>query len=173
MITTIAKILKVLNSETDPAQIGLAVGFSLIAGLTPTLSLHNLAVLFLVLILRVNISIFIVGAGFFSGISYILDPVFDKLGLLILTAEPAEGLWTALYNSPLWRIERFNNSIVMGSLFVSLVLFLPALFFSMFAVRKYRLHILERIKKTRIMQMITASRIYAAYQTVSGWGGNV
>jgi len=46
MITIIAKILKALNSETDPAQIGLAVSFSLIAGLTPTLSLHNLVVFF-------------------------------------------------------------------------------------------------------------------------------
>ncbi|RPH52974.1 MAG: TIGR03546 family protein [Desulfobacteraceae bacterium] len=173
MITTIAKILKVLNSETDPAQIGLAVSFSLITGLTPLLSLHNLVVLFLVLALRVNISIFIVGTGLFSGISYLLDPVFHKTGLGLLTAVPLEGFWTMLYNSPVWRIERFNNSIVMGSLFISIILFVPALIFSMFTVRQYRAHILERVRKTRIMQMITASRIYSAYQAVSGWGGNI
>jgi uncharacterized protein (TIGR03546 family) len=173
MITMIAKILKVLNSETDPAQIGLAVGFSLIAGLTPTLSLHNLAVLFLVLILRVNISIFIGGTGIFSGLSYLLDPVFHKIGLGALTSESLEGLWTILNNSPLWRIERFNNSIVMGSLLFSIALFVPAFIFSMFIVRRYREHILERIRKTRIMQIITASRIYSAYQAVSGWGGNI
>lgn len=173
MITTIAKILKVLNSETDPAQIGLAVSLSLITGLTPILSIHNLAVLFLVLVMRVNISIFIVGTGIFSGISYILDPVFHKTGLVLLTTGPLEGFWTILYNSTLWRIERFNNSIVMGSLVVSITLFIPAFIFSMFIVRQYREHILERVRKTRIMQMITASRIYSAYQAVSGWGGNI
>jgi len=170
MIMTIAKILKALNSETDPAQIGLAISFSLIAGLTPLLSIHNLVVLFLVLTLRVNISIFIVGTGIFSGISYLLDPVFHKIGLGLLTAESLAGFWTILYNSPVWRIERFNNSIVMGSLFVSIVLFVPVFLFSMYIVRQYREHILERVRKTRIMQMITASRIYSAYQTVSGWG---
>ncbi len=173
MITTIAKILKVLNSETDPAQIGLAISFSLIAGLTPLLSMHNLVVLFLVLTVRVNISIFIVGTGIFSGISYLLDPVFHKIGLGLLTAESLTGFWTILYNSPVWRIERFNNSIVMGSLLVSIVLFVPVFLFSMYIVRQYREHILERVRKTRIMQMITASRIFSAYQAVSGWGGNV
>jgi uncharacterized protein (TIGR03546 family) len=173
MIMTIAKILKALNSETDPAQIGLAVSFSLIAGLTPILSIHNLAVLFLVLILRVNISIFIVGTGIFSGISYLLDPIFHKIGLGVLTAESLAGFWTILYNSPLLRIERFNNSIVMGSLLFSMALFVPAFIFSMFIVKRYREHILDRVRKTRIMQMITASRIYSAYQAVSGWGGNI
>ena len=173
MITIIAKILKALNSETDPAQIGLAVSFSLIAGLTPILSIHNLVVLFLVLILRVNISIFIVGIGIFSGLSFLLDPVFHWIGLGLLTAGPLEGLWTSFYNLPLLRIERFNNSIVMGSLFISIILFVPALIFSMFIVRQYREHILERVRKTRIMQMIMASRIYSAYQAVSGWGGNI
>jgi len=173
MITIIAKILKALNSETDPAQIGLAVGFSLIAGLTPILSIHNIVVLFLVLILRVNISIFIVGTGIFSGLSYLLDPVFHKIGFGALTAGPLEGLWTSFYNLPLFRIERFNNSIVMGSLLFSIALFLPVFIFSMFIVRRYREHILERVRKTRIMQMIMASRIYSAYQAVSGWGGNI
>ena len=173
MITIIAKILKALNSETDPAQIALAVSFSIITGLTPILSLHNLVVLFLVLILRVNISIFIVGTGIFSGISYLLDPVFNITGLGILTAGPLEGFWTMLYNLPLLRIERFNNSIVMGSLLFSIALFIPAFISSMFIVRHYREHILERVRKTRIMQIITASRLYSVYQSVSGWGGNV
>ncbi|MFH1976778.1 MAG: TIGR03546 family protein [Pseudomonadota bacterium] len=173
MITAIAKILKVLNSETDPAQIGLAVSFSIIAGLTPILSLHNLVVLFLVLILRVNISIFIVGTGIFSGISYLLDPVFHITGLGILTAESLGAFWTILYNLPLLRIERFNNSIVMGSLLFSIALFMPVCVFTMFIVRHYREHILARVRKTRMMQIIMASRLYSVYQAVAGWGGNI
>ena len=129
--------------------------------------------LFLVLILRINISIFIVGAGIFSVISYLLDPVFHITGLGILTAEPLEKFWTVIYNLPLLRIERFNNSIVMGSLLFSIALFMPSCIFTMFIVRHYREHILERFRKTRIMQIIMASRLYSAYQAVSGWGGNI
>ncbi|MBU1571091.1 MAG: TIGR03546 family protein, partial [Proteobacteria bacterium] len=134
---------------------------------------HNLVVLFLVLILRVNISIFIVGTGIFSGISYLLDPVFHITGLGLLTAEPLGAFWTILYNLPLLRIERFNNSIVMGSLLFSIALFMPVCVFTMFIVRHYREHILERVRKTRMMQIIMASRLYSVYQAVAGWGGNI
>ena len=66
MLRAIAKLLKALNSESNPVQISLAFCFALIAGFTPLLSLHNLLVLFLVLILRVNLSAFILGLGVFS-----------------------------------------------------------------------------------------------------------
>ena len=83
MIGTIAKILKALNSETAPGQISMALCFALIIGLTPLYSLHNLLVLLLVLILRVNLSAFIVGWVFFSGVAYILDPIFQHgIGLI-------------------------------------------------------------------------------------------
>ena len=74
MIRAIIKLLRVLNSEAAPAQIGLALAFALIMGLTPLWSLHNLAVLLLVLVLRVNLSAFLLGTAVFSGLAYLLDP---------------------------------------------------------------------------------------------------
>ena len=44
----ILKLIKVLNSETEPSQISLGLCFGLIAGLTPVLSPHNIIVLFMV-----------------------------------------------------------------------------------------------------------------------------
>ncbi|MEJ2231585.1 MAG: TIGR03546 family protein, partial [Nitrospirales bacterium] len=123
MIKLLAKLLRVLNSETDPGQISLGLCFAMVAGLTPLLSLHNLVVLLLVLVLRVNLSAFLLGLALFTGIAYLLDPLFHSLGLAILTAPALQELWTALYQSIWWRIERFHNSIVMGSLTFSLVLF--------------------------------------------------
>jgi uncharacterized protein (TIGR03546 family) len=96
MLKVIAKVLKVLNSETDPGQISLAFCLSMIAGLTPLFSLHNFLIFFLVLILRVNLSAFLLGTVFFSGVAYLLDPFFHWIGLTALTTGPLEGLWTAL-----------------------------------------------------------------------------
>jgi uncharacterized protein (TIGR03546 family) len=169
MISTIAKILKVLNSETAPGQISLALCFALIAGLTPLYSLHNLAVLLLVLFLRVNLSSFIVGWVFFSGVAYILDPIFHRLGLALLTAPSLEGLWTSLYNILIFRLSKFNNSIVMGSVLFSLIFFLPAYFLSNMIINKYRDHILAWIRKTRLMQLLKGSKLFQAYEAVSGW----
>jgi uncharacterized protein (TIGR03546 family) len=171
MIEAIAKLLKVLNSETDPGQISLAVCLSMLAGLTPLYSPHNLVVLLLVFLLRVNASAFLLGLVVFSGASFLLDPLFHKLGLWVLTLPSLEGIWTALYGQVLWRMARFNNSIVMGSVLVSLVLALPLFFCLNVLIRKYRQHILERIRKLKIVQILKATKFYAVYESVTAWGG--
>ena len=171
MIEIIAKLLKALNSETEPGQISLGLCLGMIAGLTPLISLHNLLILFLVLLLRVNLSTFILACGLFSGVAYLLDPLFHRIGLIILRSSSLEGLWTALYNISLCRLEKFNNSIVMGSLVFSVVLFVPVCLISNLAIRRYRDHVLVWVRKSRIVQALKGSGFYATYQRISGWGG--
>ncbi|MEW6670542.1 MAG: TIGR03546 family protein [Thermodesulfobacteriota bacterium] len=171
MIKMIAKLLKVINSETDPGQISLAFCLAMVAGLTPLNSLHNLFIFLLVLLLRVNISAFILGLTFFTGAAYLLDPLFHQVGLGILTAGALQGLWTSLYNITLFRLAKFNNSILLGSLFVSVIAFVPLYLLLNLLIRKYREHILAWVQKTRIMQLLKTSRLYSVYQAVSGWGG--
>lgn len=170
MLRMIANLLKVLNSETDPGQISLAFCFAMVAGLTPLWSLHNIPVFLLVLLLRVNLSAFLLGLAFFSGLAYALDPLFHRLGLAVLTAGALEGPWTTLYNSTLWRLERFNNSIVMGSLLFSLAVFVPLYVLSNAMIRRYREHVMQWVLRTRIMKFFMASRLYNLYQSATGWG---
>jgi uncharacterized protein (TIGR03546 family) len=173
MLRTVAKLLKVMNSETDPAQISLAVCLSMVAGLTPFLSLHNIVVLIIVFLFHVNLSAFFLGLALFSGAAYLLDPFFHRIGLAVLTEGALEGLWTAMYNSTLWRIEKFNNTIIMGSLVFSLALFIPLFIFSNLLIRKYREHVIQWVRKTKIMQFFRASKFYDIYQSVSGWGDRI
>jgi uncharacterized protein (TIGR03546 family) len=174
MIKMIAKLLKVLNSESDPSQISLAFSFSMLSGFLSFFSPLNLLVLLIVFLLRVNLSAYFLGTAFFAGIAYLLDPLFDRIGLALLTAGPLEGLWTAMYNSTIWRIQKFNNTIMMGSFMFAILFFIPLLFLSNAAIRRYREHVLSWVRKSRLMQIITASKFYAAYEKVSGWtgGGN-
>ena len=169
MIQIVAKILKVLNSESDPGQISLALCLAMFAGFTPFLSLHNLVILFLVLVLRVNLSTFLLGLAAFSGLAYLLDPLFNRLGLFFLTADSLQGFWTDLYNSSFWRLTRFNNSILMGSFIFSLLLFFPLYLLANVAIRRYRENVLSWVRKSRIMQALTASKFYSFYQSASGW----
>ena len=171
MIKMIAKFLKVLNSETEPGQISMAFCLAMILGLTPLMSLHNLVVILLMLVVRVNLSACILGWLFFSGIAYILDPLFNLIGLAVLTTKGIEGLWTSLYNITLFRLAKFNNSIVMGSFLFSLIFFIPLYLLSNQGIRKYRVYVLEWVQKTRIMKAFKANKLYKAYQAVSGWGG--
>jgi uncharacterized protein (TIGR03546 family) len=168
MLKMLANLLKLLNSEADPCQISFAFAFSMVAGLTPFLSLHNILVLFIVLILRVNLSAFILGLLLFSGLAYLLDPLFHWVGLTLLTAAPLEGLWSMLYSSPIFRLERFNNSIVLGSLLFSLVFFIPLHLVTIAAINKYREHVLGWVQKSRLMQILKANKFYNIYLSLTG-----
>ena len=163
------KLIKALNSETDPAQISLGMCFGLVAGLTPTLSLHNLLVLLLVLLLRVNISAFIASGLLFSGVAWAIDPYLSRIGLAVLQAGAMEGLWTSFYNMTVFRLDRFNNSIVMGSLVMSLALFAPLFFMFSALIRQYRERVLGWINRLKIIQTLKASRIYGIYDSLTGW----
>ena len=169
MIRMTAQLLKVLNSETEPGQFSLAFCFAMIAGFTPFMSLHNLIVLFLVLVIRVNLSAFLLGLAVFKAVAFALDPLFHRIGVGVLTLPALEPLWTALYNSTIWRIEHFNNSIVMGSLIVSLALFVPLYLIFNHLIRQYRERVLTHIRRWKIMQALTASRWYQTYQSLSSW----
>lgn len=167
MISSIAKLLSILNSETEPAQISIAAAFSMVAGLTPFLSLHNLLVLFLVLVIRVNLSTFLLGLAFFSAVAYLLDPLFHVIGFNVLTASFLKGFWTALYNSTFFRLTGFNNSILMGSLLFSLLMFVLLVFVLNYLIRKYREYILAWLIETRLIKAFMASRVYGYYTMYS------
>ena len=171
MIKAIVKLVKVMNSESEPAQISVAACLALIAGFTPVFSPHNLLVLLLVFLLRVNVSAFILGFIVFSGAAFLLDPLFHRVGLWVLTLPALEGLWTVLYGNLLWRLEGFNNSIVMGSLVVSLLLTIPLFLFFNMIIRRYRQHILERLRKLKIVKILKASKFYEIYESTTVWGG--
>ncbi len=167
MVSSILKLLKVLNSEAEPGQISLAVCFGMIAGFLPFFSVANLVILLIVFLVRVNLAAFFLATVFFSGVAYVLDPVFHRIGLVVLTASPLRGLWTAMFNSTFWRLQKFNNSVVMGSVLFSLAAFVPAVVLSNFLIRKYREKVLTWIKKTKIVQTLTASRWYEMYRSLS------
>ena len=149
MISQLVKFLRVLSSDVSPMQISLGFVLAMIVGLTPLWSVHNLVVVFLLLILRVNIGAFMLAWAVFTGIAYLFDPWFNDLGYYILNHPSLNALWTDMYNSTFWRVTRFNNTIVMGSLVISLVLFIPALILSNFIIKKYRTHIVEYLNNTR------------------------
>ncbi len=167
MLRLIARLLKVLNSESEPAQISLAVCLSMIVGFTPTYSLHNIFILLIVLLLRVNLSAFILGYVLFSALGYILDPIFNLIGLKLLTSTALRGLWEWMYSSTILRVERFNNTIVMGGLVVSLLLFLPLYKVINMGILKYRKYALEWIQKTRLAKIIKASKFFQVYRSIS------
>ena len=160
MLNMLAKLLAVLNSDRAPNQVSFAFVLAMIVGLTPVVSPHNLICLFLLLVVRAHLASFLLAFAFFSGIAYLLDPIFDGLGYQLLSASSLQNLWNSLYSSAVWRFTHFNNTILLGSLFVSMCSALPMFAISQFMIKKYRQSFLVWVKKTKVVQVLKGNQLY-------------
>ena len=83
---TIKKIWNALNHAGKPWQISMAIALGMLVGFTPLLSIHNIVVLFIVLIFNIHLAIFLLAVSFFGIIGLTLDPLFVIIGKNILTS---------------------------------------------------------------------------------------
>mgnify|MGYP003990576923 FL=1 len=167
MIRQVLKIFKALNSDEKPWQLSLGLAFGGIIGLMPLWTPHNIFLLFLAFIINLNFALLLVGFFFFSGIAYILDPLFHEIGLAVLTAEGMQDFWTGLFSNPIFLFDRLNNTLVMGSLLFSLTASVPLFFLFNLLVRKYRQHLQGLFDKIPLLKSLKLAKIY---DTVSGGG---
>ncbi|PCI40915.1 MAG: hypothetical protein COB51_14455 [Moraxellaceae bacterium] len=167
MLEMFAKLLKALNSESDPGQVSAAFILGMIIGFTPLFSLHNVFILLLAFVLRINLSGFFLAWSFFSAMAFLFDPLFNLLGESLLTSSSLTPYWTILYNNPFWRLSHFNNTLVLGSLSLSLGLTIPLFFLYQYLIIRYRQHLLKWIEKSKVGQFIKASKFFRLYQSVN------
>lgn len=166
----LAKLLKILRSGATPAQISWGIVFGMILGLTPLMSLHNLIIIFLMIIFEVNIAMAIFAFAIFSGFAYLLDPLFHNIGYYLLADVTfMQGIWTSFYNTPIIALSRFYNTIVMGSLVSSLILVLPVYILGKQFVVVYRTRIDPHIEKLKIVKIVKGSKLYEYYEKISKW----
>lgn len=162
-----AKLLKALASEASPSQIAGGVVLGMIIGLTPIMSVHNLIIVILILIFKVNIGMAILSFTIFSGVAYLADPLFHSFGIWLLEMESLQQTWTTMYNNEWWALTKFYNTVVIGS-FVSAVLFSIPLFpLTIYGVKMYRKHIHEKVQKWKIVKAMKSTKFYSIYQTVN------
>lgn len=163
----VAKLLKALSSEASPNQLAGGFILGMIIGLTPVLSVHNLVILVLIIILKVNIGMAILAFLIFSGIAYLADPLFHSFGIWILENDGLQDTWTSMYNNELWAITKFYNTVVIGSFISALVLCIPMFPLTKVGVVQYRKHIHEKVMKTKFAKALKGTKLYSVYQTVA------
>jgi uncharacterized protein (TIGR03546 family) len=158
-------LVKLLNSETGTNQIasGFAAGFVL--GMTPFVSLQSLLIFICLFVFRIQIGAAFLSAFFFSFVAFALDPLFHTVGGAILESPGLTGIFTSLYNAPLLPYTRFNNTIVMGSGVISLLLSPFIFWLGRTLVTKYRVTVLARFKQTKFWKAVQATSFYKWYYT--------
>ena len=168
----VTNFIKILREGQTPAQVagGFALGF--ILGLSPMFTLQGVLVWLIILVLDVNLSAATFSLGFFTLIAYIFDPIFHRFGYFILVdINGLKGLWATLYNAPIAPLTRFNNTVVMGSFIIALILFIPVYIGMKKFVIAYRATLGVKIAKWKIYQIIDRSSLVQWYKRVRSLGG--
>lgn len=158
------KLITLLHSDASPTQMAWGFALGTVLGFTPFVGVHTILLICMLCIFRVNLSAALFAWALYSALAWILDPLFHSLGFLVLTQIPfLIPLWTKLYNLPLAPLTRFNNTVLMGSLVFSLILFLPHYFGFKWFVQKYRKDWHPHIEKLKIVHVFKASKIAQWY----------
>jgi uncharacterized protein (TIGR03546 family) len=76
-------------------------------------------------------------------------------------------MWTDLYQSDFWRATRFNNTLLLGSLVIALIAFIPLLLLSRWLISAYRHKLMVWVDKLKITKVLKASKFYKVYQALA------
>jgi uncharacterized protein (TIGR03546 family) len=163
MLTILAKILKVLNSEASPWQIGWAIGFGLLAGLLP-FGFLTLIILLIVCLFTINLSTFLLVWGLCSGLMFIFG---DALEALTWQYAQQPGLLQLLATTEVLQLFHLHHTLVLGAFVLGILLLLPMAWLGTILVKQYRSRVMTRMQQWKIVQMLNASKLIQLYQKLN------
>ncbi len=157
-------LIQAFHGDISPNQLAAGFAMGMMIGLIPKVSLLGAALWLVVLFFRVQIGMATAAVLLFAMVSVITDPAAEKIGFFALTGIPAlQGVWTALYNTPMIPFTAFNNTLVMGNFLLGLALFVPVFFAFRRFVTTYRTRYREKVMQWKVMQALRASAFYDLY----------
>ncbi|WP_291171587.1 TIGR03546 family protein [Gimesia sp.] len=142
------------SGASSPRQLALGFSMGMIIGLVPKENLTSVLLLFLLASLKINLSSASLATLLFSWLALLLDPLSHLIGHSVLLAAPMQGVWRWFYELPLAPWTDFNNTIVMGSLILGLLLFYPTYRLTRPLFEKYTPLLAAKLQKYRIVQIL-------------------
>lgn len=148
----IAGIVRALNSNQNPAEIGAGAAYALLLALVPAGNALWFILFALMFFLKLHQGTALLLLAFLKLIVPLADGLLHPLGYFLLSIEGLQGFYTWLYNLPLVPLTRFNNTVVMGGLVTGLILWVPVYIGFTALVKSYRNKILQALKNSRFVK---------------------
>ena len=153
----IIKSIAAINANNRPAEIAAAITLGITLGLIPAGNITWFVLLGLTFFLKIHFGTELIVIALVKPIAHFLDPVlFDIVGYKILTTASLEGIFTQLYNTPIVPYTAFNNTAVLGSIVVMIILFIPLWFAVSKLVKLYREKARDRFLASAIVKKIAS-----------------
>lgn len=119
------KILKAINANQRPGEMGAAIAIAWHLALMPAGSGLWWALFILSMFLRVNSGVQAMFLALFNLFTWLLDPIIHTVGHAVLSASFLQDFWLALWNTPPFACLGIQNTLVTGGFLLGLVLWVP------------------------------------------------
>lgn len=168
----LSKLVKLLRSAAAPFQIAGGFILGMMLGFIGFRTLISVPVMLCIIVLNVNLASVIFAAVLFRFIAYLMDPLIHALGYWVLVdVEQLRSVWTTLYSVKFVPYTRFNNTVVMGSFIIALVLLVPLYLAVKKFIVSYKQKIEPRIQKWKIIQVLRSSALVRWFTRVKNLAG--
>lgn len=157
-------IARAVLANNSPRQIAAGLMLGMMLGLLPKGNLTAVALVVLLLGLRVNQPVALVGVAVFTWWAALVDGFAHQLGSALLVWPPLRELHEVLYATAIGPLFGWNNTVVVGQLAIGLYLAIPVYWTAYHIVSKVQTPLGEwwmHYKATR--------RLHAA-EITPGWG---
>ncbi len=154
MVKQFAKFFRALNANSKPSEIAHALCLGVILGLMPKNNVLWYLIFVFFMFVRINKGFYFLAALVVSQFAWIFDDVFNDVGLAVLHYQAFENFFARIIDIPFVGFTRFNNSIVMGSLVVSLVAYIPVFVLGILFVKLWRTVLSPAIVKLPIVKIV-------------------
>ncbi len=156
MIHQIFSLVKLLQSNTDPHEIALGAVLGLLFGLTPTNQTHLILLVLIFFFFKINraaaLLVFPIAKLF-----YLVGvwSVADRVGYYLLTASPVPAsAWSFINHAPVLALLKWDHTLVLGGMLISLVLSLPVYAAAIWGVHTYRATVAERFARWNVVKSL-------------------
>lgn len=155
MLKPVVNLLKALNSNSNPNQIASAVCCGMMLGVMPKTNVTWYILTVFFLFFRNKKPALVISTLLFSFLAPHLDSVFDTVGYYILTIPSLKSFYRFFFDIPFITFTHLDHTIVIGSLIISLILFIPMFFIIKLFVKLWRTKLTPIIRKTKLMTVIS------------------
>jgi len=161
MIAPVVKLFKALNTNSHPGEIAHAASIGILLGLVPKNNALWYILFVFFLFVRIHKGCLFLSILLGTLIAPFFDPLFDELGYTVLTFEALKPAYGNLLEIPFIAFTEFNNTIVAGSLTVSLILYIPVYILTRFLVFIWRKFVAPALSQNKLVQVLYKTPLIA------------
>ena len=150
-------LAEVFTGGGSPRAIAFGFALGMTIGLLPKGNLTVAAISVLVLSTQANLAAATLAGFLFSWLAVWTDPLAHRIGSGILTQPAWQSWFVRVYESPLVPWTGLNNTVVLGSLLLSIVLFYPVYRLAWLAFDRHHARIADTLQQYQVERVLAGA----------------